>query len=311
MLSHLSPDGTPEQSDILSVIGRFPVAGLSWWQDDWHAYRCCPYPHPHQGLDMFAETGTPLVAAADGTVTQVVSNSISGLGLEIQDAAGVQYYYAHLTSFAPGMVVGKQIRESEIVGYVGATGNAVGTSPHLHFEYQPGGVPQAPMPQVEVWLKEAEDRAFLLLEQSFPYAITPADLADWESKARALAPDVPFGAEGSVGEFPVDAGFPLAGGPDGGTGGPFAAPPGSEVYGIAPVAAWPVVTFAGLAFLVVLIGPGVRAGRRQEHREFLRSHPGLDLRRGKKGTRVDPRPVPVARSPGVRPGTGAEGVSPA
>jgi murein DD-endopeptidase MepM/ murein hydrolase activator NlpD len=203
LLAALSSDGTPQPSDVLSVVGPFPVAGLTWWTDDWHAYRCCPYPHLHEGLDMFASIGTPVVAAADGYVSQRVMNSISGLGVEITDAANTQYFYAHLSRFAPGLEVGMRVSVGDVIGYVGNTGDAIRTSPHLHFEVQPNGVPVPPKPFVDGWLILAEQKAEAMIAARTGQAVlNPADLDRWLALANALQP--PVVAEGSAG-LPVNA----------------------------------------------------------------------------------------------------------
>jgi murein DD-endopeptidase MepM/ murein hydrolase activator NlpD len=164
LLSQLEAYGIPLQQGLLRVAGPFPVAGLSYWTDDWHAYRCCPTPHLHQGLDMFAELGTPLVAAADGFISQKVNSPDSaGLGLEVTDSAGVQYFYAHLSAFAEPITVGDRVSVGQVIGYVGNTGNASGGAPHLHFEVQPGGIPVPPKPFVDGWLKIAELKAAQLV----------------------------------------------------------------------------------------------------------------------------------------------------
>jgi hypothetical protein len=156
----------PLEKALLKVVGPFPVAGLAWWSDDWHAHRCCPFPHLHQGLDIFAPAGTPLVAAADGYISQKVdSPSASGLGLEVTDAGGIQYFYAHLSAFEPGIEVGTQVEMGQVIGYVGNTGNARGTIPHVHFERQPDGVPAPPKPWVDRWLRIAERKALELVQE--------------------------------------------------------------------------------------------------------------------------------------------------
>jgi murein DD-endopeptidase MepM/ murein hydrolase activator NlpD len=143
----------------LGVAGPFPVAGPTRWSNDWHALRCEPYPHLHEGIDLFAPQGTPVVAVVDGRVTQLGVGSISGLGVEIVDGSGVQYFYAHLSAFGPHLTVGDQVDRGQVLGYIGTTGNAQGTSPHLHLEIQPGGVPVPPKPYVDRWLHLAERSA--------------------------------------------------------------------------------------------------------------------------------------------------------
>jgi murein DD-endopeptidase MepM/ murein hydrolase activator NlpD len=152
---------------LLKVVGPFPVAGLAWWGDDWHAPRCCPFPHRHQGLDIFAPFGAPVVAAADGYISQKVNSPpASGLGLEITDARGIQYFYAHLSRFEPGIEVGDRVEVGQVIGFVGTSGNARGTTPHLHFERQPDGVPAPPRPWVDRWLKIAERKAMELVQKT-------------------------------------------------------------------------------------------------------------------------------------------------
>jgi murein DD-endopeptidase MepM/ murein hydrolase activator NlpD len=244
LLAAISSDGIPQLADVLSVVGPFPVAGLTWWTDDWHAYRCCPYPHVHQGLDMFASTGTPVVAAADGYVSQKVVNSISGLGLEITDAANTQYFYAHLSRFATGVAVGTRVSLGEVVGYVGNTGDAIRTSPHLHFEVQPNGVPVPPKPFVDGWLILAEQKAEALAEARTGQAIlNPADLDRWLALARALQPQAATG-EGS-GEASFDGHGALAS---------LQAPP-------AP-GAGAMVALASAMLLFLLVLPACFVGRR-------------------------------------------------
>jgi peptidoglycan LD-endopeptidase LytH len=164
ILSVLPRYGMPLDRAILRVAGPFPVAGLAWWTDDWHACRdgCRRL---HEGLDLFARHGTPLVAAADGVVTKKVVGGLAGVGVEIKDARGIQYFYAHLSGWADGLREGMRVRQGQVIGYVGNTGNAATTPPHLHFEFQPGGVPRPPKPHVDRWLHMAEQRAIDLVER--------------------------------------------------------------------------------------------------------------------------------------------------
>jgi murein DD-endopeptidase MepM/ murein hydrolase activator NlpD len=154
-----------EEAWIRSV-GPFPVAGPSRWGNDWHASRCEPYPHLHQGIDIFAPHGSPVVAIEDGLITQKASGSISGLGVEIVNRTGVQFFYAHLSRFHPALAIGSRVEQGDVLGYIGTTGNAQGTSPHVHLEVQPGGVPVPPKPYVDRWLMAAERTAARMLRAS-------------------------------------------------------------------------------------------------------------------------------------------------
>ena len=158
-LSRLERRGISVRQGLLRAAGPFPVAGEATWANDWHAARCNPSPHLHKGIDIFARAGTPLVAVADGLVTQKGVGAVSGLKVEIRDADGVEYFYAHLSGFAPDLALGRVVETGDVLGYVGTTGNAVGTSPHVHFEIQPHGVAVPPKPFVDRWIATAEARA--------------------------------------------------------------------------------------------------------------------------------------------------------
>lgn len=91
----------------------------------------------HKGNDLFAPRGTPVVAVTDGTV-RLRSNSLGGIVAYLVGAEAT-YYYAHLDGYAPGISTGQRVTRGTAIGYVGNTGNAIGTSPHLHFQLHPGG----------------------------------------------------------------------------------------------------------------------------------------------------------------------------
>lgn len=100
----------------------------------------------HKGVDMFAARGEPIYAVQAGTA-RASSNSLGGLTVHLRADSGFSYYYAHLDSIA---VSGSQrVGQGQVVGYNGNSGNARGTSPHLHFEIRPGGGgPVNPYPTV-------------------------------------------------------------------------------------------------------------------------------------------------------------------
>src|SRR5919198_769833 len=99
--------GMTMRQAFLKVAGPFPVAGPASWSDDWHAYRPCPYPHLHQGLDIFAHWGTPLVAVSKGVLTEKGVSSISGLYIQITNRHGFEFFYDHFSRFARGLRVGQ------------------------------------------------------------------------------------------------------------------------------------------------------------------------------------------------------------
>ncbi|MDH3294603.1 MAG: peptidoglycan DD-metalloendopeptidase family protein, partial [Acidimicrobiia bacterium] len=98
-----------------------------------------PDAHSHQGIDIFAPRGTPLVAAERGVIGRVGNGRLGGLKFWLRGESGADWYYAHLDGFAPGLHNGQVVEAGELLGYVGNTGNAVGTPPHLHLEIHPGG----------------------------------------------------------------------------------------------------------------------------------------------------------------------------
>jgi hypothetical protein len=191
ILGKLNPNGIPTPQQVLAGIPRVPVAGLAYWVDDWHAYRCCPKPHLHQGVDMMAARGTPLIAVADGVTSQKVNDPLwSGLGLALTDRSGTRYFYAHLSAFAPSVYVGKHVRVGEVIGYVGNTGDAAGGPTHLHFEVHPySGVAAPPKPYVDHWLDVAQAHAIKLVQKKTGKKITNADLdlSYWKSRLLRLA----------------------------------------------------------------------------------------------------------------------------
>lgn len=132
----------------LTAIKVFPVQGSCSFTDTWQAPRSGG--RLHIGVDITAATGKALYAVVDGVISQVTAGgSLSGNALKLAQADGTYFFYAHLDSFAAGIGLGTPVRAGQIIGYVGATGNAGG--PHLHFEVHPfGGDAVNPYPVVKV-----------------------------------------------------------------------------------------------------------------------------------------------------------------
>ena len=88
----------------------------------------------HDAIDIMSPAGTPVLAAADGTVAKLFDSKLGGTTLYEFDAGGtLAYYYAHLQAYAPGMMEGKALKQGDVIGYVGSSGNASPDAPHLHF----------------------------------------------------------------------------------------------------------------------------------------------------------------------------------
>lgn len=121
----------------------FPVAGAYSYTNTFGAPRMVgtEYSHKHEGTDVFALRGTPLVAVVDGVLDRVGTSTLGGLGAWVRSPGdNWSYYYAHLSAYAPGVRQGMKVKKGQVIGFVGNTGNAKRTPSHVHFEtHLPGG----------------------------------------------------------------------------------------------------------------------------------------------------------------------------
>lgn len=93
----------------------------------------------HEGIDIFAKRGTAVTSATEGIVMRVGSNRLGGQVVWVLGPGGQRHYYAHLDRYAD-IAPGQRVRPGTVLGYVGTTGNAAGTPPHLHYGiYETGG----------------------------------------------------------------------------------------------------------------------------------------------------------------------------
>ena len=127
------PQGVQPEITIEGFV--FPVYGPSSFTDDFGAGRAST--GWHHGNDIFAPVGAPILAVTDGTLFLVGWNGIGGNRLWLRDDDGNEYYYAHLSAFSPLAVDGVRVKAGDVVGFVGTSGDAEGTPPHLHFEIHP------------------------------------------------------------------------------------------------------------------------------------------------------------------------------
>ncbi len=110
----------------------FPVKGAHTYSNDWHEPRAVG--GVHLGNDIFASMGTPCVACVSGSASTGVGKN-AGNYIRLVGDDGNVYYYMHLQKFGQT----GRVTAGTVIGYVGDTGNAQGTPPHLHFEIHPGG----------------------------------------------------------------------------------------------------------------------------------------------------------------------------
>lgn len=113
-----------------------PLAGPSTFENSWGWARSGG--RSHEGVDMIAARGTPILAVRDG-FAQFKTNSLGGRAIWLTAPNGDRFYYAHLDAWEGDS---RDVRAGDLIGYVGSTGNAGG--PHLHFETLPGGVVENP-----------------------------------------------------------------------------------------------------------------------------------------------------------------------
>lgn len=141
----------------------FPIARTNWFSpidfsDDWHAPRnrvingkWVAGAGVHEGNDLFAARGSPLVAIRDGTIEAVGWTFYSGLRIGLRGDDGRYYLYAHMSGVSPGITVGTPVELGSLIGYLGNSGyGPPGTSgkflPHVHFGIQEGSTWVTPYP---------------------------------------------------------------------------------------------------------------------------------------------------------------------
>lgn len=152
-----APPPPPTTTTVPGVVRdlTFPVDGKVTFADTFGAPRSGG--RTHQGTDLMGAKMTPLVAAADGTVTALRHDStgLSGNSLTITDADGWQYVYIHINNdtpgtddgvnlfqyaFVPGLAKGSKVTAGQRIAFMGDSGNAEDAGSHLHFElHQPDG----------------------------------------------------------------------------------------------------------------------------------------------------------------------------
>lgn len=122
-----------------------PVAGVEAraLRDTWNAVRGAN--RRHEGIDIFAEKGTPVVAATEGIVLRLGETALGGKVVWVLGPGGQHHYYAHLDGFGT-IEPGQRVTRGAPLGFVGNTGNARTTPPHLHYGVYGDAGPVNPYP---------------------------------------------------------------------------------------------------------------------------------------------------------------------
>lgn len=105
----------------------------------------------HAGVDIFAARGTPVRSATLGVVSAVRDSGLGGRQVWVSGPAGERYYHAHLEDWREGIEVGEVVQVGTVLGYVGDTGNAKGTPPHLHWGIYGSDGAYDPLPLLRAW----------------------------------------------------------------------------------------------------------------------------------------------------------------
>jgi murein DD-endopeptidase MepM/ murein hydrolase activator NlpD len=122
-------------TDLDSRILELPIAGLrkSDLYDTFSQERAAGE-RRHEATDIMAPRGTPVLAVDGGTIAKLFNSKQGGLTIYQFDLAEKYcYYYAHLDRYADGLRDGMHVKVGDTIGYVGSTGNASPSAPHLHF----------------------------------------------------------------------------------------------------------------------------------------------------------------------------------
>jgi len=168
----------PEPPPLIPVIG----VHADQLSDTFDQARAQGY--PHDAIDIMAPRGTRVVAAADGTVVKLFTSVRGGLTVyEFNPTSTVEYYYAHLDSYAPGLTEGMALRRGDPVGFVGSTGDANPASPHLHFEI-------AVLGQEKSWWKATDINPYPILtdRQTLQQAVAAVSVANTSSSPTESPP---------------------------------------------------------------------------------------------------------------------------
>jgi murein DD-endopeptidase MepM/ murein hydrolase activator NlpD len=128
---------------------------------------------PHTGTDYAAPLGTPVIAVGDGVVTESRYRGVNGNIVQIQHNGMYRTAYLHLNGFGPGIRKGVEVKQGQVIGYVGRTGRVTGV--HLHYTLYKNNVPvnsvQIDLPSQES-IKDSSRDSFALEVQKLSYLLS-------------------------------------------------------------------------------------------------------------------------------------------
>jgi murein DD-endopeptidase MepM/ murein hydrolase activator NlpD len=150
-LAPLQQMGMTAQQAMLVGMGQFPLAGPAFYTDDWLEPRPGNPPRLHLGDDIVAPLGTPIRAPIDGVLKYDFSDPAGyGVAAIVTGPDKTFYLNGHLSATITGLATGSPVQQGQVIGLVGATGDATG--PHDHFEVHPfGGAGVDPKPVLDAW----------------------------------------------------------------------------------------------------------------------------------------------------------------
>ncbi|TCB35324.1 M23 family metallopeptidase [Acinetobacter sp. ANC 4910] len=119
---------TPLKSNFPIPVQNIKTKQLS---DTWGASRS--QGRRHEGIDIMAPRGTKVYSTTEGLIADLRDNNLGGKVIWVLGPSGSWHYYAHLNEHKRGLAVGDYVKKGDLIGYVGNTGNARHTAPHLHY----------------------------------------------------------------------------------------------------------------------------------------------------------------------------------
>jgi murein DD-endopeptidase MepM/ murein hydrolase activator NlpD len=148
------PPVTPVTPVTPTTAGVFPVQGAYTFGGDDARFGAGRKGHIHQGQDVTAALGTPVVSPTAGTVTAVdFQKSAAGYYVVVHSVDGRDFFFCHFQKGTTAVTIGQPVTAGQLLGAVGMTGDASG--PHLHFEIWEGGWqaghPIDPLAQLKLW----------------------------------------------------------------------------------------------------------------------------------------------------------------